>query len=162
MSQRQRLTTVRVRLALAAIACPLALTCGGCNDSPVSSDQSQLQAAMNLLGLQYGGYVSEHQGAGPPNKASLRSFLQARLPLLQDFGVAGVDDLLPNGRDGAPIQVIYGKPLQVADRPQYVWVAYEASAPTGSRLACDSRGGVYELSEEDFANQIGERLLPSG
>lgn len=68
MSQRQRLTTVRVRLALAAIAYQLALTCGGCNHSPVSSDQSQLQAAMKLLGLQYGGYVSEHQGAAPPTR----------------------------------------------------------------------------------------------
>jgi hypothetical protein len=87
----------------------------------------------------------------------MRDYLQLRLVDLADFGVKSADDILRSGRDGKPLKVVVGGKVPTADRPEYVWAAYEQSATGGTRLACDSRGGVYELSEEEFEKQIGGR-----
>jgi hypothetical protein len=139
------------QLALSTICVVLI---GGCasKDAP-SSDDAQLRAAMTLLGLQYGSYLSE-MGAPPPDEPALRKYLQSRLTELSDLGVKSVDDLLRQGRDGQPFKLLYGTKVPVAERPEYVWVAFEQVGLGGMRLACDSRGGVYEVSDLEFSQQL--------
>jgi hypothetical protein len=125
--------------------------CGGKDAS--ARDDAQLRAAMTLLGQQYGSYLSE-KGAPPTDEAALRSYLQSRLTIMSDFGVKSVDDLLRIGRDGQPIQLIYGTKVPLPERPEYVWVAHEQVGVAGKRLACDSRGGVYEISDVEYSQQL--------
>jgi hypothetical protein len=126
----------------------------GCGGKDVSAqDDAQLRAAMTLLGLQYGSYLSE-MGAPPPDEPALRKYLQSRLVELSDFGVKSVDDLLRLGRDGQPVKLIYGTKVPVTERPEYAWVAFEQVGVNGIRLACDSRGGVYEITDIEYAQQL--------
>jgi hypothetical protein len=108
---------------------------------------------MKLLGLQYGSYLSEN-GAPPPDERALRSYLQSRLTVLSDYGVKSIDDLLRLGRDGQPFKLIYGTKVPVPERPDYIWVAHEQVGVAGKRLACDSRGGVYELTNVEYSQQF--------
>ena len=126
--------------------------CGG-GASPSGSD-SQLRAAMKVLGLQYGSYLTEHNGAPPPDEAAMRAYLQSHMADLSAYGVKGVDDLLPPGRDGQPIKVVYGAKIAPPDRSQYAWAAYEQTGVDGKRLLCDSRGGVYEIGDKEFTEQV--------
>jgi hypothetical protein len=133
-------------VALGAVTL-IAAGCGGA--SPAGSD-GQLRVAMKVLGLEYGAYLTEHNGAPPPDEAAMRAYLQARMPQLSELGVKGVDDLLRPGRDGQPIKVVYGAKIAMPDRPQYAYAAYEQSGVDGNRLVSDSRGGVYEMGDKEF------------
>ncbi len=126
----------------------------GCGGAAPSGDDGQLRAAMKVLGLEYGNYLTEHNGAPPPDEAGMRAYLQARMVDLSELGVKGVDDLLRLGRDGQSIKVVYGAKIPVPDRPQYAYAAYEQTGVDGTRLACDSRGGLYEIGETEFTEQI--------
>jgi hypothetical protein len=108
---------------------------------------------MKLLGLQYGSYLSE-KGAPPADETALRSYLNSRLAILRDFGVKSEDDLLPTGRDGQPLKVIYSSKVPLPERPDYVWVAHEQTGVSGNRLACDSRGGIYEITDTEYSQQL--------
>ena len=112
---------------------------------------------MQLLGREYGGYVAEHKGAAPPDEAAIRTYLQSRMDELKGYGVAGVDDLLRVGRDGQPLKIIYGAKIAMRERPEYAMAAHEQTATDGKRLACDSRGGVYELDDKSFSELFGAR-----
>ncbi len=109
---------------------------------------------MKLLGLQYGSFLADSNGAAPADESVLRKYLESQLATLSDYGVKSADDLLRTGRDGQLLQVIYGTKAPVSERPDYVWVAHEQTAVDGIRFACDSRGGVYELTYEDFSRQF--------
>lgn len=113
---------------------------------------ARLRAAMKLLGLEYGGYLAQNNGTPPADEAALRRYLQSRLTSLSDFGVKSPDDLLPLGRDGRPLTLIYAVKMPASERGDVVWSAHEATAVDGFRLACDSRGGIYELSDQTFAS----------
>ena len=128
--------------------------CGGRNAS--ARDDAQLRAAMTLLGLQYGTYLSE-KGAPPPDEPTLRKYLQSRLVELSDLGVKSADDLLRLGRDGQPVKLIYGTKVPLPERPEYVWAAFEQVGVNGKRLACDSRGGVHEISDLEFSQQLADK-----
>ena len=91
-----------------------------------------------------------------PDESALRNYLQLHLVDLNSYGVKSVDDLLRAGRDGQPLKVIYGASVPVAARPEYAWVAYEQTAVDGKRLACDTRGGVYEITDEEYAQLAGK------
>ena len=108
---------------------------------------------MKLLGLQYGAYFSE-KGAPPADEQALRSYLKSRLNVLSDYGVKSVDDLLRPGRDGQPLKLIYGSKVPLRDHPEYVWVAHEQVGAAGKRLACDSRGGIYEITDTEYSEQL--------
>jgi hypothetical protein len=125
--------------------------CGG--KDALTQDDAQLRAAMTILGQQYGTYLSE-KGTPPPDEAALRSYLLSRLTAMSDYGVKSVDDLLRLGRDGQPFKLIYETKVPLPERPEYVWVAHEQVGVAGKRLACDSRGGVYELTDVEFSQQL--------
>lgn len=140
-------------------ACVLALLIGliatGCSRSgaaPAGND-GQLRAAMKLLGLEYGAYLASY-GKPPADAAALKTFLQSRMAHLQDFGVKNIDQLLPAGRGGQPLKVIYREVIRPAEQPTCAWVACEEIGADGVRLACDSRGGVHELSEQQFSQEF--------
>jgi hypothetical protein len=127
----------------------------GCGQGANSSgEEGQVRAAMVLLGREYGTYVGEHNGAPPKDETALRAYLESRLGELSAFGVNSVDDLLRAGRDGQPIQMIYGEKVVSPDRPEYPWAAYEQVGVDGKRLASDARGGIYEIGDEEFSRQI--------
>jgi hypothetical protein len=130
------------------------LVAPGCGDgaSPSGSD-GQLRTAMKVLGLEYGNYLTEHNGAPPPDEAAMRAYLQSRMADLSEYGVKGVDDLLRPGRDGQPITVVYGAKIVTPERSPYPWAAYEQTGVDGNRLVCDSRGGVYEIGDTEFTEQ---------
>ena len=113
---------------------------------------ARLRAAMKLLGLEYGGYLAQNNGSPPADEAAFRRYLQSRLTSLSDFGVKSLDDLLPPGRDGRPLKLIFATKMPASERGDVVWSAHEATAVDGFRLACDSRGGIHELSDEIFAS----------
>jgi hypothetical protein len=138
-------------LVLSAVCIIPSGGCGGGGASP--ANDAQLRAAMKLLGLQYGSYLSE-RGAPPSDEPALRSYLQSRLTVLSDYGVKSVDDLLCRGRDGQPLKLIYGNKAHLQEHPQYVWVAHEQVGLAGKRLACDSRGGIYEITDTEYSQQL--------
>lgn len=109
---------------------------------------------MKVLGLEYGSYLTEHNGAPPPDEAAMRAYLQSRMADLNEYGVKGVDDLLRPGRDGQPIKVVSGAKIAAPDRSQFAWAAYEQTGVDGKRLLCDSRGGVYEIGDTEFSAQV--------
>lgn len=135
--------------AWALLVCLVAIGCGGSGASANSSD-GQLRAAMKLLGMEYGAYLANY-GKAPADAAALKTFLQSRIGQLQDFGIKNIDQLLPAGRDGQPLRIVYREVIRPTEQPSYAWVACEEAGSDGVRLACDSRGGVYELSEEQFS-----------
>jgi len=134
------------------VVCVIAFAGCGPAATPDSGD-AQIRAAMKLLGLEYGGYLTTHNAA-PPDEAALRKYLQTRVVDLSAYGVKSVDDLLRAGRDGQAIKVIYGAKVPSADRPDYAWAAYELNGVEGTRLACDSRGGVHEVDNQVFNEQL--------
>jgi hypothetical protein len=148
--------TLRIPISIAAMvfsASSVLVYCGcGANRASPAGDR-ELRAAMTLLGREYGGYLAE-KGAAPPNEEALRLYLQSRLVNLADYGVKSADDLVRAGRDGQPLKVIVGRKAPTLERPEYVWAAYEQSGVAGTRLACDSRGGVYEFTDEEFSKQF--------
>lgn len=122
--------------------------CAGGNGQSGSDDG--VRAAMKLLGLEYGSFMAENNGTPPASEAAMRAYLQSRLVSLKDFGVKRPDDLLPAGRDGRPLTIIYLVKRPATERGDVVWSAYEETPVDGFRLACDSRGGIHELSDETF------------
>jgi hypothetical protein len=144
-----RLTFAMLVLSAAGIA-----ALGGCGAGQKSAqDDAQLRAGMKLLGLEYGSYLSE-KGTVPPDESALRSYLQSHLKTLSDYRVKSVDDLLRHGRDGQPFKLFYGSKVPLPERPEYVWVAHERTGVAGKRLACDSRGGIHEITDIEYAQQL--------
>jgi len=139
-----------VALAVAVLA---QLGCGGSPAAPTGADR-QVRAAMTVLSQQYGAYATEHNGTPPKDEAAFRGYLQSRLEDLSIYNVKSPDDLLVKGRDGQPLQIVYGAKMSIADRPEYIWAAYEQTGVGGKRLASDSRGGVYELDAAEFNKQL--------
>lgn len=141
-------------LTLAA-ACVTPLS-GCASKSSSSQDDAQLRAALTLLGMQYSTYLAE-TGAAPPDEPAFRKYIQSRMPLLNDYGVKSVDDLLRLGRDGQPLRLIYRIKVPLLERPEYFWVAHEQVGIAGKRLACDSRGGVYEITDTEYSQQLASK-----
>ena len=143
----------RSLFALLVLCAVCVIPYGGCGGNASTASDAQLRAAMKLLGLQYGSYLLE-KGAPPPDEPALRSYLKSRLTVLSDFGVKSVDDLLRPGRDGQPLKVIYGSKMPLREHPEYVWAAHEQVGVAGKRLACDSRGGIYEITDTEYSEQL--------
>ena len=88
----------------------------------------------------------------------MRTYLQSHMSDLSEFGVKSVDDLLRAGRNGEPLKIVCGARAPTPDKPQYALAAYEQSSFDGRRLLCDSRGGVYEVSDNEFSEQFPEQF----
>jgi hypothetical protein len=146
------ITERRIARSIVLTLC-LLLVCGCSTNNATRQDDAQLRAAMTLLGRQYGTFVSE-KGAPPPDEATFREYLRSRLSALGDYGVKNIDDLLRNGRDGQPLRLIYGTKVSLPERAEYVWAAHEQIGVAGKRFACDSRGGVHELSDVEYSQQL--------
>jgi hypothetical protein len=137
---------------LAAALVVAAATCSGCGGATAGSDD-QSRAAMKLLGIEYGRYLAAH-GSPPKDEAAWRAYLESRMSDLSAYGVKSVDDLLGKGRDGQPIQVIYGATVTAPHQTEYPWAAYEQTGVGGQRLAVNVRGGLQELAPDEFSKQV--------
>jgi hypothetical protein len=131
--------------------------CGGSSQPAPNSDDGQVRAAMTLLGMEYGGFMAAHKGAPPKDEAEMRKYLESRLSELSDYNVKSVDTLLRNGRDGQPLVLVIGTKIENPERSPSPWAAYEKVGVDGKRLVSDSRGGVYEIEEQEFSQHV-----PSG
>jgi hypothetical protein len=143
----------RYAVAVVVLSALCTVFSSGCGRSAPPAGDAQLRAAMKLLGLQYGSYLAD-KGGPPPDESALRNYLQSRLTVLRDYGVKSVDDLLRLGRDGQPLHLIYGRKVPLPEHPEYGWVAHELSGIDGKRLACDSRGGIYEITDAEFSQLL--------
>lgn len=150
------LASHRIVVAWATLAVVATLGgCGGGAQPDVSSDEGQIRAALTLLGQEYGGYMASHNGQPPKDEASMRKHIEARLPeLSESYNVKSVDMLLRNGRDGQPLSVIVGRKVEVPEFSSYPWAAYEKTGVDGKRLVSDTRGGVYEIDDAQFAEHV--------
>jgi hypothetical protein len=143
--------------AWAALAFVVALAgCGGGSSTPdLRSEEGQIRAALALLGQEYGGYMASHNGQPPKDEAAMRKHLESRLPeLSESFNVKSVDMLMRVGRDGQPLAVITGKKVEVPELSSYPWAAYEQTGVGGKRLVSDTRGGVYEIDDQEFNKHV--------
>jgi hypothetical protein len=131
----------------------LLLGCGG-GSTPAPQSTRETAVALKLAGLQYGEYVATNNGAPPKDLESFRKFLESRIADLVNYNVKSADDLLSSRRDGQPFVLICGKKVFDPDQPDMLWAAYEQTGVDGNRLAANVRGGVVELSAEEFARRI--------
>jgi hypothetical protein len=137
-------------VAIAALA-----GCGGGDAQPAaSSEEGQIRAALRLLGMEYGAYMGTHNGAPPKDEAEMRKHLESRLTELSDYNVKSVGTLLRNGRDGQPLAIVVGRKVEAPETSSYPWAAYEKVGVDGKRLVSDTRGGVYEIEEQEFRQHI--------
>jgi hypothetical protein len=155
----QKLSRRRIQLCGAMLAVAAVAGCGGGSQPTQSSEEGQIRAALKLLGMEYGAYMASHNGAPPADDAAIRKHLESRLPDLTDiYNVKSVDTLLRTGRDGQPLAVIVGKKVEVPERSPYPWAAYEQMGVDGKRLVSDTRGGVYEIEEQEFKQHVADGL----
>jgi hypothetical protein len=131
----------------------LLLGCGGGN-TPAPQSARETAVALKLAGQQYGEYLAANNGAPPKDLESFRKFIESRLADLVNYNVKSADDVLSSRRDGQPFALICGKKVVDPDQPDLLWAAYEQTGVDGNRLAANVRGGVVELSTEEFARRI--------
>jgi hypothetical protein len=130
--------------------------CGG-SKAPTGADAATAQASMRWLGLMYSRYIVAHNGQPPKDEASFRTFLETQMQELNQFGVKSADVLFQTSRDGEPLVVVYGKKVSAPDTPELCIAAYEKTGVGEKRLACNTRGGVFELDPEQFALQVPQQ-----
>jgi hypothetical protein len=138
----------------ALVAAAASAGCGGTSQPALSSEEGQIRAAMKVLGMEYGSYMASHNGAPPKDEAAMRSYLESRLSTLSDYGVKSADSLLRAGRDGQPLAIVVGTKIEATERSPYPWAAYEKVGVDGKRLVSDTRGGVYEIEEQEFKQYV--------
>jgi hypothetical protein len=130
----------------------LAAGCGG--GSGASGSDAQTTAVLRLTGIEYGGYLASHNGQPPKDAAAFRQFLESRLDQLAGYNVKSADDLLKSPRDGQPLVIIVGKKVSAPDQSDYPWAAYEQTGVDGKRMAVNVRGGVADMTPEEFAQHV--------
>ena len=128
----------------------------GCGDAsgPAPEAARETAVALKLVGLQYGDYMASNRGAAPKDLESYRKFVESRLADLANYNVKSADDILNSRRDGLPFTLICGKKILDPDQPDLPWAAYEQTGVDGKRLAANTRGGVVELTAEEFARRV--------
>jgi hypothetical protein len=128
----------------------------GCGGAAGSGDEGKARAAMRMVGIEYGRYLAQHNGAPPPDEAAFGAFLDAQIKNTPDYGVASAGELLAATRDGGPLVVIYGKKVAPPDAPDLLWAAYEKTGVDGMRLVVNARGLVTELAADEVERIIAQ------
>ena len=131
----------------------LATGCGGGSNDLAGSD-AQAVAVLRITGPEYGSYLAANNGQPPKDAAAFRKFLEARLDQFAAYNVKSVDDLLKSPRDGQPLVIITGKKVSAPDQADFPWAAYEQTGANGKRMAVNVRGGVVDLTPEEFAQYV--------
>jgi hypothetical protein len=96
------------------------------------------------VGIEYGRFVTEHDGRPPKDKKELAAFLDSRKG--QIVGLKEVEQLFTSPRDSEPLVVFYGKSIPPADESGFPAVAREAVGDSGNLLVANTRGGVQEVA----------------
>lgn len=141
--------TVAVLFALAS-----GLLSAGCGGTATSGDEGRARTLLRAVGVEYGRYLGQHNGAPPSDEAAFRAFVDAQIAQTKDYGVASAEELLLSPRDGKPVKVIVGAKVTAPDQPDLPWAAYEQTGVDGKRLAVNARGTVVEFSSEEFSQAI--------
>jgi|GEM_PF-2348914 hypothetical protein len=154
---------------LCVIGClVLLIGCGGGTPPP---SPPTTQTKISSLGRLYGEYAARHDGVGPEDEASFRSFLESLPPpQRKSMGLENVAEALVSPRDGAPYVIIFGveprsgaangqpgtppsAPGQSGLRGQAV-VIHEQTGQDGKRLVATAFGSMDELAEAEFAKAV--------
>jgi hypothetical protein len=133
--------------ALGACAC---LIVGGCSQA-ARPDNQEAKGIMTVLGLEYGDYLASHNNVPPKDVAAFRAFLESRPEKMTEYRVDAIDKLFTSPRDGQPITVVSGVAQPVLDSGGYALAAYETVGVDGKRLVSNVRGGVGEMTAEEFS-----------
>lgn len=147
----------------------LLIGCGGGTPPP---SPPTTQTKISSLGRLYGEYAARHDGVGPEDEASFRSFLESLPPpQRKSMGLENVAEALVSPRDGAPYVIIFGveprsgaaangqpgtppsAPGQSGLRGQAV-VIHEQTGQDGKRLVATAFGSMDELAEAEFAKAV--------
>ena len=109
---------------------------------------------MRMVGVEYGRYLAEHNGAAPADDAAFRAFVDGQIAKTPDYGVKNAEELFACSRDGQPLTIVVGAKIVVPDQTDQAWAAYEQTGVDGKRLAVNTRGGVVELGADEFSRSI--------
>jgi hypothetical protein len=140
------------RLRVLSAGLLLAAGCGGSGAG--GGSDAQTTAVLRLTGIEYGSYLATHHGQPPKDAAAFRQYLESRLDQLAGYNVKSADDLLKSPRDGQPLVIISGKKVSAPDQADSPWAAYEQTGVAGKRMAVNVRGGVVDLTPEEFAQYV--------
>jgi len=135
------------------VALIVAAGCGGGSGAAGGSDEQTI-AVLRLTGQEYGSYLAAHNGQPPKDAAAFRQFVESRLDQLTPYNVKSADDLLKSPRDGQPLVIVAGKVATAPDQKDFPWAAYEQTGVDGKRMAVNTRGGVVDLTPEEFAQYL--------
>jgi hypothetical protein len=138
------------RIVEITLLCGAGTLASGCGEA-APQDARRAHGVMTVLGLEYGDYLAANRNSPPQNVSQFRSFVASRPQKMTEYRVNGVDELFTSPRDGQPIQVVCGLAKPVVDAQGYPLAAYEAVGTDGKRLVANARGGVSELTDEQFA-----------
>jgi hypothetical protein len=135
----------------AAVLCACGgLMVAGCSKA-TRPDNPQAKGIMTVLGLEYGDYLASHNDVPPKDLAAFRAFLESRPEKMTEYRVDAIDKLFTSPRDGQPITVVSGVAKPVLDAGGYALAAYETVGVDGKRLVSNVRGGVGEMTAEEFS-----------
>jgi hypothetical protein len=126
--------------------------CGGSNDLP--GNDAQAVAVLRITGPEYGSYLAANKGQPPKDAATFRKFLESRLDQFAAYNVKSVDDLLKSPRDGQPLVIITGKKVSAPDQGDFPGADNEQTGANGNRMAVNVRGGVVDLTPEEFMQYV--------
>lgn len=133
----------------------LVLSLGGALGCGAKSADTGPQNAAEFKSLVTLYYAMARNGERPKDEADFKTRIRGNLaPMAEKLAVTDVDGLFTSKRDGKPLVVVYGKPLQSAGGSQDV-VAYEQEGVEGKRLVGFSMGTVDEVDQARF-----EELVP--
>ena len=95
--------------------------------------------------------MQSKQGRAPTNEQEFKTFIsQNGGPMLEQAGVASVDELFVSERDGQPFVVLY-KPSTAV---QSDVIAHEGAGVNGKRLVAHSMGAIEEVDETRFRELV--------
>ena len=124
----------------------------GCSSRRKEEATERETSHLKPLVILYGQFLSQN-GKPPTNEEQFKKFIHVRgKRLLENSGIATVDEMFISERDGQPYVVLYGKPKPETPRDL---VAYEQTGLDGVRRVGYSLGLISDMDEAKF-----QELMP--
>lgn len=137
---------VEVSRRLAVILLLAVLGCTGEDGSAPVAESRRLRTVTTFYTA-----MQSKQGRAPTNEQEFKTFIsQNGGPMLEQAGVASVDELFVSERDGQPFVVLY-KPSTAV---QSDVIAHEGAGVNGKRLVAHSMGAIEEVDETRFRELV--------
>jgi hypothetical protein len=137
----------RVKNLVATLALLGILVGAGCGKNPPKEN-----VTLRQLAVQYGKYVSQNEGMGPPGPKEFKDFIKqnATVP------VEDVENLFISPRDKQPYVVYYNLQLSVPNSKGGPAIAHEQVGVNGKRLVALMTTRVEEADEDRFNELVSK------